>query len=455
MHFTKNRHQPQATPPGFSASTQNGAMAVNAGRQSQQGRRRLKGRRPSLLQNNTRLGHLWLKVRHNAAGLRKRLPGWLTAYVSPLGWSVTGMAVVCLAAFPSLGWHELLVCGIIGLVMLLCGIAMSLGNTKFHAELSVSDNRITVGDSVKVDINISNPGKSPTVSVLGDLPMGEMHQRFRIPALAPGKAKGEQVEFRATSRAILPVGPLKISKGDPFGIVRHEQSLSQSVQVYIHPKTVFLNTLDSGIFRDLEGSPSGQVVDDDLDFYGLREYRPGDDMRNVHWLSSAKTGTMMVRQYEATKRTDTSITLGVNPTDYSSEDEFELAVSVASSIGTECLLEDRPLAVQAAADSLIARGAMPFLDWMSGVKPDIDENPNLAVATLATSPGASFYFFVVGSGAKLQRLRRIAAALSRESICVMLQIDPIAGNAIHQYDDFTLATLSALDDLPLIMEALK
>lgn len=440
--------------PGFPASSQNGAFAVGDGRR-RKGARRLKGRRPSLLENNTRLARLTLKARHRAAIARKRLPGWLTAYVSPLGWSLTGMAVVCLAAFPALGWHELLVCGIIGLVMLVSGIAMSLGNTKFHAALSVSDNRITVGEHVKVDVKISNPGKSPTVSVLGDLPMGEMHQRFRIPALAPGKAKNEQVEFRATSRAILPVGPLKISKGDPFGIVRHEQSLSQSVNVFIHPKTVFLNSLDSGIFRDLEGSPSGQVVDDDLDFYGLREYRPGDDMRNVHWLSSAKTGTMMVRQYEATKRTDTSITLGVNPTDYSTEDEFELAVSIAASIGTECLIEDRPLSIQAASDSLIPRGAMPFLDWMSGVKPDMDENPNLAVATLATSPGASFYFFVVGSGTKLERLRRIAAALSRESICVMLQIDPIAGNAIHQYDDFTLATLASLDDLPLIMEALK
>ncbi|WEV52687.1 DUF58 domain-containing protein [Bifidobacterium sp. ESL0704] len=419
------------------------------------GLRGLKGRKPSLIQGNTRLALLSLKVRHHLVVLRRKLPEWLTAYVSPLGWSVTGMAVVCLVAFPALGWHELLVCGIIGLVMLALGIAMSLGNTKFHAALSVSDNRITVGDSVRVDVNIANPGKSPTVSVQGDLPMGEMHQHFRIPALMPGKSRDEQVEFRATSRAILPVGPLKISKGDPFGIVRHEQSLSESVQVFIHPKTVFLNTLDSGIFRDLEGSPSGQVVDDDLDFYGLREYRPGDDMRNVHWLSSAKTGTLMVRQYEATKRTDTSITLGVNPTDYTTEDEFELAVSTAASIGTECLVEGRPLAVQASSDSLIARGAMPFLDWMSGVKPDMDENPNLALTTLKTSPAASFYFFVVGSGARLERLRRIAAALNRESICVMLQIDPIAGNAIHQYDDFTLATLSALDDLPVIMEALK
>ncbi|WEV42277.1 DUF58 domain-containing protein [Bifidobacterium sp. ESL0682] len=401
------------------------------------------------------LARLLLKARRFLTQTGKKLPGWFTAYVSPLGWSVIGMGAVCLIAFPILGWHELLMCGVIALALLLSGIVMSLGNTKFHADLSVSDNRITVGDMVRVDVNISNPGKSQTVGVRGDLPMGETHQRFRIPALAGGKSKTEQVEFRTTSRAVLPVGPLNISKGDPFGIVRHEQSLSDSIEVFIHPKTVALNTLDSGIFRDLEGNPSGQVVDDDLDFYGLREYRPGDDMRNVHWLSSAKTGSLMVRQYEATKRTDTSITLGVNPADYVTEDEFELAVSIAASIGIECLIEDRPLTIQASSDSLIAHDPTSFLDWMSAVRPDMDENPNLAAATLTTSSNASFYFFIVGSGATLKRLRRIASAMSQESICIMLQIDPIAGSAIHQYDDFTLATLSDLDELPLIMEALK
>ncbi|WP_234696506.1 DUF58 domain-containing protein [Bifidobacterium commune] len=404
---------------------------------------------------NARFAGLPFKFRYRTTNLRYKLPGWLTTYISPLGWSITAIALVCLAAFPALGWHELLVCAVIGLIMLICGIVMSLGNTTFQSALSVSNDHIAVGDTVKVDVDISNPGKRPTASVIGDLPMGRAHQHFRIPRLAPGKSWDKKVEFHAMARAILPAGPLTISKGDPFGIVRHEQSLSESVNIFIHPKTILLNTLDSGVFRDLEGSPSGQVVDDDLDFYGLREYRSGDDIRNVHWLSSAKTGSLTVRQYEATKRTDTSITLSINPADYASEDEFELAISVAASIGVECLVEDRPLSTQASKDSLITHSPTFLLDWMSGIKPDPDENPNLADTTLRTSPGASFYFFIVGSGAKLERLRRIAAALSHESVCIMLRIDTLATNGIHQYDDFTLATLPSLDDLPQIMEALK
>lgn len=398
---------------------------------------------------------LRLKARGNMAKWRKTLPKWLISYVSPLGWSVTGIAVVCLAAFPALGWHELLACGIIGLLLLACGIIMSLGNTRFHVTLSVSENRIQVDDTVSVHLNVSNHTKSPTAAVRSDLPTGGRSEHFRIPTLAPGKSKDRQITFRATSRAVLPIGPLKISKGDPFGIVRHEQSLTQSATVFIHPKTVVLNTLDSGTFRDLEGSLCKQVVDDDLDFYGLREYRPGDDTRNIHWLSSAKAGTMMVRQFQASKRTDTSITLGVNPIDYSGEDEFELAVSVAASIGAECLNENRPLSIHAASNSLVTQSATRFLDWMSAVKPDMGEHPNLTLSTLASSPSASFYFFVVGSETSLKRLHRIASVLDPKSTCVVLKTDPAAENTIHQYDDFTLAAFSALSDLPMIMEALK
>lgn len=365
------------------------------------------------------------------------------------------LGLVSLATFPASGWHELLVCGIIALSMCVAGVAMTLGNTKFNASLELSDERITVGDTVHVSVAVNNPGKTPTVSADGDLPMGDVHERFRIGSLGPGKSQNQIVEFRATARAVLQVGPLRICKGDPFGLVRREQSMSQAVNVYIHPKTIRLNPLDSGQFRDLEGGPSGQVVDDDLDFYGLREYRSGDDMRNVHWLSSAKTGTMMIRQYEATKRTDTSITLGVNPSDYRDENEFELAVSLAASVGAQCLLQDRPLNAQASTRKCGPHTATELLDWMSGIEPDLDENTNLAISTLKNSPNASFYFFVIGSATDLTRIRRVASALPKTSVCIMLKADVGQDKLIRQYDGFTMATMPTLDDLPLVMEALK
>ena len=283
--------------------------------------------------------------------IKHRIKRLVTSYVSPLGWAVTGLAIASLIAFTILGWHELLAMAIVFACMMVAAILLSLGNTSFTATIDVSSRRVTVSDTVKVGMRIDNPGRTPTTSARGDLPIGDNHERFSIPMLAAGQSRQTTVEFTAVSRAVLPIGPLSIRKGDPFGLVRHEKKLVDQINVFIHPQTVMLNTLNAGIPRDLEGQPSGEIVDDDLDFYGLREYEPGDDVRNVHWLSSAKTGTLMIRQYEATRRTDTSLTISVNPDDYLSSDEFELAVSVHASIGVQCLLQNRPVTSTAVAPS--------------------------------------------------------------------------------------------------------
>lgn len=214
--------------------------------------------------------------------IKHRIKRLVTSYMSPLGWAVTGLAIASLIAFTILGWHELLAMAIVFSCMMAAAILLSLGNTSFTATIDVSSRRITVSDTMKVDIRIDNPGRTPTTSARGDLPISDNHERFSIPILATGQSRQTTVEFTAVSRAVLPIGPLSIRKGDPFGLVRHEKKLVDQIDVFIHPQTVMLNTLNAGIPQDLEGQPSGEIVDDDLDFYGLREYEPGDDVRNVH-----------------------------------------------------------------------------------------------------------------------------------------------------------------------------
>ncbi|PWG64431.1 DUF58 domain-containing protein [Bifidobacterium callitrichidarum] len=379
---------------------------------------------------------------------------FFASYVSPLGWAVLAAGLACLIAFALLGWYELLVFAIVAAVMLLSAVVLSLGNTRFNAAISASNRRVTVGDMVSVLVDIDNKGRTPTTNARGDLPIGDAHERFTIPMLAPGQAKQTDVEFRTVSRAILPIGPLRIRKGDPFGLIRHEKELAERLTVFIHPKTVRLNTLSSGVPRDLEGQPSGQIVDDDLDFYGLREYEPGDDVRNVHWLSSAKTGTLMIRQYEATRRTDTSVTMSVNPDDYATSQEFEMAVSIHASIGVQCLLQDRPLFCHAGELHAQPRNAMEFLDASSAIEPDREDNPNLTEGTLRHSPDASFYFFTVGSLKSVDQIKRMTMALPRSASCVVLQADSGANRGIRRFANFTLATVGELDDLPLIMGVL-
>lgn len=177
-------------------------------------------------------------------------------------------------------------------------------------------------------------------------------------------------------------------------------------------------------------------------------------MRNVHWLSSAKTGTLMIRQYEATRRTDTSVTISVNPDEYVNGEEFEMAVSIHSSIGVKCLLQDRPLFCHAGNAHGQPRNAMEFLDNASAIEPDREDNPNLAEGTLKHSPDASFYFFTVGSLKDIEQIKRMTLALPRSASCVVLQASAGANRGIRRFANFTLATIGDLDDLPLIMGVL-
>ncbi|PAU68931.1 DUF58 domain-containing protein [Bifidobacterium criceti] len=385
----------------------------------------------------------------------RRVRHAVTAYISPLGWTAIALAAVGLTLYLTLGYVEALALCLAVVTMLLAALALSIGNTLFHAVISVSDNRVNVNDVVEVQVDVSNPGTTPTASARADLPLGDEHERFGIPMLAPRQSKHTTVTFTAIARSVLTVGPLTIRKGDPFGLMRHEHELADRFNVYIHPSIVLLDALHAGIPRDLEGNPSGDIVDDDLDFYGLREYEPGDDVRHVHWLSSARTRTLMLRQYEATRRTDTSVTLDVNPDDYMSKDEFELAVSVHASIGVQALREGRPLYTHVSRTNLNPRNPTELLDACSAIKPDFRDNRNLTQEALATTPDASFYCFTVGHAKPLDDIRRMMMALPPSATCLVLQTTPTEPRTLRRFPGFTLATVNTLDDLPQIMGALR
>ena len=81
--------------------------------------------------------------------------------------------------------------------------------------------------------------------------------------------------------------------------------------------------------RDLEGRTVPKVSDNDVSFHALRGYVAGDDRRHIHWKSSAKTGTLMVRQFEETRRSHLLTMVSSRLEDYASDEQFELAISVA------------------------------------------------------------------------------------------------------------------------------
>ena len=360
-------------------------------------------------------------------------------YVSPLGWAVAGMFVLTLALFLCLGWVEMLAFALVCATLLVSSAALSVGNTAFTATLSVSNTRVSVNQTMHAMVTVSNPSTSVTASASGDLPISQSnygslewhHERFAIPSLGAHQSKQTAIPLTATHRAVVTVGPLSVRKGDPFGLVRREHRLTEQIRVYIHPDIVPLHTLHAGIIRDLEGNPSDDLVNDDLSFFGLREYEYGDDVRNVHWLSTAKTGTLMIRQFEATRRTDSSVSLDVAAFSYASAEEFELAVSVFASIGVQCVSERRALYAQSGRLHVQPRKPADFLDTCSEIEPETRGGTmlaNLAREALLACDKASLYCFVAGSAHEVDDLRRLGAAIPDSATCVVVHA---AGMRVH------------------------
>ena len=112
------------------------------------------------------------------------------------------------------------------------------------------------------------------------------------------------------------VGPVRSVRGDPLSLLRRELVWTDATELFVHPRTVPLQGSAAGFIRDLEGQVSRSLTNSDVAFHALRGYVPGDDRRYVHWRTSARTGTLMVRQFEETRRSHLLVALSTAAGDY-------------------------------------------------------------------------------------------------------------------------------------------
>ena len=119
---------------------------------------------------------------------------------------------------------------------------------------------------------------------------------------------------------------------DPIGAVSRQKVLAPATELYIHPRITHVDAAAVGVLRDVEGVTTSNLSSSDVSFHALREYVPGDDRRSIHWRTTARTGKLMVRQFEETMRAHLLVMLSTVAADYETEDDFELAVSVAGSL---------------------------------------------------------------------------------------------------------------------------
>ena len=215
----------------------------------------------------------------------------------------------------------------------------------YAARIELGRSRVTVGERAVGRVVVSPRGARSMIGTRFELPVGKGTGSFHVPALATGAEHEELFAIPARRRSVLTIGPVRSVKSDPLGLLQRVKQWSESVELFIHPRVVALNSTTTGFLRDVEGVTTQNLSSSDVAFHTLRDYVPGDDRRSIHWRTTARIGKLMVRQFEETQRAHHLIVLSQRMDDYATDEEFETAISVVASLATHALREERRVSV--------------------------------------------------------------------------------------------------------------
>ncbi len=382
--------------------------------------------------------------------------------VNPAGWLLLGLVVVGLTVGLAWHWTEAWVVAIgAGILLLLC-TPFLLGRHSYDVALEFEKDRVVAGTEVTAQLDVRNIGNRVALPAVLDIPIGKGLVESQVPLLRSQGSHAETLTIAAAKRGIIAVGPMTIGRGDPLGVLKRDHTWPQIQHIYVHPATVSLPATSAGLLRDLEGATTKTIVDSDLSFHAIRDYVPGDSRRHVHWRSTAKIGKLQVRQYEETRRSRIAVTLDLDSTLYASEDEFEMAVSCAASIGLQASRDGRELVVTASGaiprhqrgsvrslQTLPTLTPLALLDSMSGLEwsEDVMQLEHVARMTTQESPQLSIVFLVTGSLVDLPHLRKAAVAFPADVTVMAVRCEVGAEPTVRSTRELKVFTVGMLHDL--------
>ena len=200
--------------------------------------------------------------------------------------------------------------------------------------------RVEVGQPAHVTLRLENPGRLPTglmlledsvPYVLGSRP------RFVLDQLRPRWHRTVTYSLASEVRGRYSIGPLTVRLSDPFGFIEINRAFTSRQSLVVTPAVTALPVIRlSGDWSGAgENRPRAFAAAGTEDVM-VREYRRGDDLRRIHWRSTARSDELMVRREEQPHQSRATILLDTRETAHRGTgpaSSFEYAVSATASIG--------------------------------------------------------------------------------------------------------------------------
>ena len=279
-----------------------------------------------------------------------------------------------------LGEKDLLrVAILLALLPLLAAAYVGRSRYKLACTRSLEPGRAPVGSSARVILRLQNMSRLPTGTLLLEdrLPYAlGSRPRVVLERLGAHQASSVAYTVRADVRGRYPVGPLVIRLTDPFGLCELTRSFPGVDRLTVIPQVVPLPAVRlAGEYAGTGDSRARSVAVHGEDDAATREYRRGDDLRRVHWRSTARTGELMVRREEQPWESRATVVLDTRLAAHRGEGptaSFEWAVSAAASIAMHLRQSGYKLRLVTGAgvdvDATEAGGEGAILDTLADVK---------------------------------------------------------------------------------------
>ncbi|WP_431946203.1 DUF58 domain-containing protein [Micromonospora marina] len=264
-------------------------------------------------------------------------------------------------------------------------VGYAVVNAAWRPRLSVDrradPDRVARGEPAAMELTVRNTGRLRAANLVAEDRCAGALVPVPLLRLRPGRDTVVRYDVPTHRRGVVPVGPLRVVRRDPLGLVALARGYGGTVPVWVHPRVHPLSAVPTGAGRSLDGR-TDSVPHGSITFDSLREYVVGDELRRVHWRTSARVGELMVRENVDTSLPRLVVVLDNRAPAHPDRaggvaESFESACEAAASVVAAAVREDLPvqllLVVPAEVEPAGAAGPLDRLAAveLAGAGPDV------------------------------------------------------------------------------------
>lgn len=212
---------------------------------------------------------------------------------------------------------------------------------RLGADRSIAPTHVPVGSTAQATLTVTNlaGGRTPTLLLREDVdPRLGMPVDRVLEHVEAGGSRATSFTLEASQRGRFEIGPLSVTAVDPFGLVRLTRSFRATQSVLVVPR---VHELEGSVDADRRGRgdrASSALSSGGNDDVIPREYRPGDDLRRIHWRASARGEELLVRREEQPWTRHATITVDLTADGVGgAQSPLEIGLSMAASVSAHLM----------------------------------------------------------------------------------------------------------------------